>query len=76
MEKKMTAVEWLLQQIKLVDKESYNTIIADGQADQAKAMQRQQIESACIDFLRDCHEHINYSKYKSASDYFTQTYQQ
>lgn len=83
----MTAIQELIQKLeKFVTEldEKYEgdplvkrgVLISISEAKKQLPKERQQIEEACIDFLRDCHEHIKYSKYKSASDYFTQTYQQ
>ena len=40
-----TAVEWLIEQIKFVDKETYATLFNDGRFEQAKQMVSSQIDS-------------------------------
>ena len=36
----LTAVEWLVEQIKFIDKETYATLFNDGQLEQAKQMEK------------------------------------
>ena len=46
-----TAVEWLIEQIKYIDKETYATLFNEGQFEQAKQMEKEQIEKAIDDAL-------------------------
>ena len=46
-----TAVEWLIEQIKYIDKETYATLFNEGQFEQAKQMEKEQIEKEIDDAL-------------------------
>lgn len=55
MEKKQTAVEWLYEQIKFIDKDTYNELELKFQ--QAKEMEKEQIKFAQMDmFLQACEQ--------------------
>ena len=40
-----TAIEWLMDQIKAIDKETYATLINEGILDEAKSIEQQQLNN-------------------------------
>ena len=44
-----TAVDWLIEQIKYIDKETYATLINEGQFEQAKQIEKEQIINAMLE---------------------------
>jgi hypothetical protein len=67
--KKQTAIEWLINELKLNDTiEKENLIIARQIIEQAKAMEKEQIVDA-YDAGKDDHHHMSY-----AAQYYNETY--
>lgn len=82
MEKKQTAVAWLHEQIKFIDKDTYNELELKFQ--QAKEMEKEQIKFAQMDmFLQACEQpySLKYLIDREAAEewadqYYNETYKQ
>ena len=77
----MTAVQWLIEQLKKgeVAYGMFNLTFHDDIFQQAKQMEREQIEDAYVHGYTDgfnTAKHDDYFDFTDGSDYFTQTYQQ
>lgn len=72
----LTAVEWLISQIKMIDKETYAILFNDGQFEQAKQMEKEQLKDAHIEGQRvfDKHDHTEWTNDK-AEQYYNETYE-
>jgi hypothetical protein len=68
--KKQTAVEWLVEKIYMTDFETYNFMLENGDFEQAKAMEKEQIENAWCDG-NDC---ISFNAVIDAKQYYNDTF--
>jgi hypothetical protein len=63
-----TAIEWLMDEIKAIDKETYATLINEGKFDKAKSINKEQIQLAFEVGTYNCNEE------ELAEQYYNQTY--
>ena len=54
-----TAIEWLMDEIKAIDKETYATLINEGKFDKAKSINKEQITDAWVDGRKDGYQHVH-----------------
>ena len=66
---KQTAVEWLVSQL---NKQGFAKVVTDGEIEQAKAMEKEQIENAFENGVED----IIYSRanYEDGEQYYNETF--
>jgi hypothetical protein len=65
--KRVTAVEWL---VSILNKEGFAQVLTDEELDQAKAMEKQQIEGAYKVGYNDC----SLGRFSDCEKYYTSTY--
>ena len=63
-----TAIEWLMDEIKAIDKETYATLINEGKFDKAKSINKEQIQLAFEVGTYNCNEE------ELAEEYYNQIY--
>ena len=69
-----TAIEWLMDEIKAIDKETYATLINEGKFDKAKSINKKQHDDTWIDSSTH-HKGDDYiGEEKSFEQYYNETY--